>query len=284
MTPLRQKMIDAMRMRGFSMRTHESYLSAVSELARYYGRSPEGLNVEELQAFFAHLAIERGLSGSTCRLYLHAARFLYLQVLQWPSFDVPMTVPKKAQRIPELLTRSEVGRILSACANPKHHMVLCTCYGCGLRVSEVVSLQVRHIDGERHLLRVEQGKGAKDRLVIVSETLLEALRRYWRVYHPAPWLFPGRPPDVALSISSAQRVYQRAKARAGVEKVGGIHSLRHAYATHQLEGGLPVHALQRLLGHHDIHSTLRYVHWVPEYRAGETRHGDLLGALEEVAR
>ncbi len=280
MTPLRQKMIDAMRMRGFSMCTHESYLSAVSELARHYGRSPEGLNVEELQAFFAHLAIERGLSGSTCRLYLYAVRFLYLQVLQWPSFDVPMTVPKKAQRIPELLTCAEVGRILSCCTNPKHYMVLCTCYGCGLRVSEVVSLQVRHIDGERGLLRVEQGKGAKDRLVIVSETLLEELRRYWRAYHPAPWLFPGRPPDVALSISSAQRVYQRAKARAGVEKIGGIHSLRHAYATHQLEAGLPVHELQRLLGHHNLHSTLRYVHWVPEYRAGQTRHRDLLGALE----
>ncbi len=280
MTPLRQKMIDAMRVRGFSIRTHKSYLSAVSELAGYYGRSPEGLDVEKLQAFFAHLAIERGLCGATCRLYLNAVRFLYLQVLQWPSFDVPMTIPKKAQRIPELLTRAEVGRILSCCSNPKHHMVLRTCYGCGLRVSEVVRLQVRHIDGERHLLRVEQGKGAKDRVVIVSETLLEELRRYWRVYHPTPWLFPGRRPDVALSITSAQRVYQRAKARAGVEKIGGIHSLRHAYATHQLEAGLPVHALQRLLGHHNLRSTLRYVHWVPEYRAGQTRHGDLLGALE----
>jgi integrase/recombinase XerD len=280
MSPLRQKMIDAMRMRGFSMRTHQSYLSAVSELAGYYGRSPEELDVEELQAFFAHLAIERELSGATCRLYLNAVRFLYLQVLHWPSFDVPMTVPKKAQRIPELLTRAEVGRILSACANPKHHMVLCTCYGCGLRVSEVVRLQVRHIDGERQLLRVEQGKGAKDRLVIVSEALLAALRRYWRVYHPTLWLFPGRHPHDALSISSAQRVYQRAKARAGVEKVGGIHGLRHAYATHQLEAGLPVHALQRLLGHQNLRSTLRYVHWVPETRAGETRHGDLLGALE----
>ena len=171
MTPLRQKMIDAMCMRGFSVRTHESYLSAVSELARHYGRSPEGLNVEELQAFFAHLAIERGLSGATCRLYLNAVRFLYLQVLEWPSFDVPMTVPKKAQRIPELLTCAEVGQILSCCTNPKHHMVLCTCYGCGLRVSEVVNLQVRHIDGERHLLRVEQGKGGQRQLDLRVTTI-----------------------------------------------------------------------------------------------------------------
>jgi integrase len=280
MTALRQKMIDAMRMRGFSVRTHKSYLSAVSELALYYKRSPEALGVEELQGFFAHLALERNLSGATCRLYLNAVRFLYLQVLEWPSFDVPMTIPKKAQRIPELLTGAEVGRIVACCANPKHRMLLCTCYGCGLRVGEVVRLQVRHIDGERHLLRVEQGKGAKDRLVIVPEALLDALRRYWRLYHPTLWLFPGHRPDVALSISSAQRVYQRAKARAGVDKVGGIHSLRHAYATHQLEAGFPVHALQRLLGHQNLRSTLRYVHWVPDYRAGGTRHHDLIGALE----
>jgi site-specific recombinase XerD len=280
MTALRQKMIDAMRVRGFSVRTHQSYLSAVGELAGYYKRSPETLSVEELQAFFAYLAIERELSGATCRLYLNAVRFFYLQVLGWPSFDVPMTVPKKAQRIPELLTRTEVGRILSCCVNPKHRMLLTTCYGCGLRVSEVVSLQVRHIDGERQLLRVEQGKGAKDRLVVVSEALLDALRRYWRLYHPTLWLFPGSRPDVALSISSAQRVYQRARAQAGVGKVGGIHSLRHAYATHQLEAGLPVHRLQRLLGHQNLRSTLRYVHWVPERRAGHTRHGDLIAALE----
>jgi site-specific recombinase XerD len=280
MTALRQKMIDAMRVRGFSVRTHQSYLSAVGELAGYYKRSPETLSVEELQAFFAYLAIERELSGATCRLYLNAVRFFYLQVLGWPSFDVPMTVPKKAQRIPELLTRTEVGRILSCCVNPKHRMLLTTCYGCGLRVSEVVSLQVRHIDGERQLLRVEQGKGARDRLVVVSEALLDALRRYWRLYHPTLWLFPGSRPDVALSISSAQRVYQRARAQAGVGKVGGIHSLRHAYATHQLEAGLPVHRLQRLLGHQNLRSTLRYVHWVPERRAGHTRHGDLIAALE----
>lgn len=280
MTALRQKMIDAMRVRGFSVRTHQSYLSAVGELAGYYKRSPEALSVEELQAFFAHLAIERELSGATCRLYLNAARFLYLQVLEWPSFDVPMTVPKKAQRIPELLTRAEVGRILSCCTNPKHRMLLTTCYGCGLRVSEVVRLQVRHIDGERQLLRVEQGKGAKDRLVVVGDGLLDALRCYWRLYHPTLWLFPGMRPDVALSISSAQRLYQRAKGRAGVEKVGGIHSLRHAYATHQLEAGVAVHRLQHLLGHQNLQSTLRYVHWVPEWRRGQAHHGDLIAALE----
>jgi integrase/recombinase XerD len=280
MSLLRKQMIDAMRQRGFSVRTHQSDLGAVVQLARFYRRSPDTLTVEEVQAFFAHLALERELSGASCRLYLNAVRFLYLQVLGWPKFDVPIIIPKKPQRIPELLTGAEVARILTASENPKHRIVLATCYGCGLRVSELVALQVRHVDGERRLLRIEQGKGAKDRMVILSDTLLERLRAYWRQYRPWAWLFPGQRPDEALSIGTAQKVYRFAKARAGIEKVGGIHALRHAYATHQLEAGMPVHELQRLLGHNNIHSTLRYVHWMPSYRERQGGHADLLRALE----
>ena len=215
MTPLRHQMIEAMRQRGFSIRTHRSYLAAVSELARYYQRSPARLSPDELQAFFVHLAQERGLSGASCRLYLNAVRFLYLQVLSWPAFEVELIVPKRAQRIPELLTRAEVARILAACTNPKHRMLLETCYGCGLRVSEVCRLRVRDIDGERHLLRIEQGKGAKDRAVSLSPRLLDHLRRYWRAYRPRPWLFPhGQRPERALGISTAQKVFTRAKRHA----------------------------------------------------------------------
>jgi integrase/recombinase XerD len=192
MTPLRQKMMDAMQVRGFSVRTHESYLSAVRDLARYYHRPPDKLNTDELQAYFLYLVKERGLSGASCRLYLNGIRFLYLQVLDWDSFDIQLHAPKAAQRIPELLTRAEVGQILSACKNTKHRMMLMTCYGCGLRVSELVALKVRDIDSERQLLRIEQGKGAKDRQVILSASLLERLRGYWRSYHPTLWLFPRR--------------------------------------------------------------------------------------------
>lgn len=279
MTPLRQKMIDAMQVRGFSVRTHHSYLEAVSRLAQHYRRSPDRLSGEELQAFFLYLAKERGLSGATCRLYLNAIRFLYLHVLGRDSFGVTLAVPKRAQRIPELLTRDEVGRILSACRNIKHRMALTTCYGCGLRVSEVVALKVRHIDGERRLLRVEQGKGAKDRHVIVSDMLLLQLRRYWQLLRPRDWLFPGREVSTPLSVPSVQKAFTAAKRRAGIDKVGGIHALRHAYATHQLEAGMPVHQLQRLLGHQDIHSTLRYVHWIPDYREGKTG-ADLIAQLD----
>lgn len=281
MTPLRQQMIDAMRQRGFSVRTHQSYLSAVSALARYYRRSPAQLDVQQLQAYFKYLAIERDLSGASCRLYLNAVRFLYLQVLQWPSFDVSIVVPKRAQRIPELLTRSEVARIVTACTNPKHRMLLITCYGAALRVSELVALRVRHIDGERALLRIEQGKGAKDRMVPLSATLLSALRRYWSTCRPRDWLFPHtHHPDAHVGISTAQRVYTAAKRRAGVAKVGGIHALRHAYATHQLENGLAVNELQHLLGHAHLQSTMRYLHWVPGVRGPGQGPADLIGALE----
>lgn len=281
MTRLRDRMIAAMRQRGFSVRTHQSYLHAVTELAGYYRRSPDALDVRQLQRFFDHLAQERSLSPASCRLYLNGIRFLYLQVLQWKSFDVRLVVPKRARRIPELLGREEVRRIFEACTNTRHRMLLETTYGCGLRVSEVVALRVRDVDGERGLLRIEQGKGARDRLVTLSPALLDRLRTYWRICRPGLWLFPSiRDPASHLDISSVQKIYTAAKARAGVEKVGGIHGLRHAYATHQLEHGLPVHELQHLLGHRSLRTTQRYVHWVPGCSRAGAGHADLVGSLE----
>lgn len=280
MTPLRQQMIDAMLVRGMSPRTQRSYLMAVTELAKYFHRSPDQLSGEELQAFFLALVKERHLAPATCRLYLNALRFFYLHVLGRDSFGVKLQVPKLEQRIPELLMRSEVKRILAVYSNLKHRLLLETCYGCGLRVSELVAVQVRHLDGERRLLRVEQGKGAKDRAVILSPTLLQRLREYWRILRPPLWLFPGRNQDLPLAIETVQKLYSNAKQRAGVQKIGGIHSLRHAYATHQLEDGMPLHQLQHQLGHNNIRSTLRYVHWVPGYRESEGG-GDLLSKLDQ---
>lgn len=280
MTPLRQKMIAAMRQRGLAVQTHKAYLAAVTRLAMYYGRSPDKVKVEELQGFFDHLAQECNLSASSIRQCLNGIRFLYLQVLQWPSFDVELVIPKLPQRIPELLTRGEVRRILQACPNPKHRMLLELTYGCGLRVSEAVSLKVRDIDGERSMLRIVQAKGAKDRLVTLSASLLTRLRYYWALCHPEVWLFPSaHEPTSHISRSCAQRVYRSAKTRAGVTKAGGIHGLRHAYATHQLESGLPIHELQRMLGHGSLQSTQRYVHWLPEGRRVGQGHADLLAGL-----
>ncbi len=161
MTPLRQQMIDAMRQRGFSIRTHKSYLGAVQGLARYFHTAPEQLGPDQIQKYFVYLVQEKGLSNASCRMYLNGLRFLYLQVLHWPHFDIPVVLPGRSQKIPELLTRSEIGQIIDACPDDKSRVMLLTCYGCGLRVSELVALKVRHIDGERSLLRIEQGKGKK---------------------------------------------------------------------------------------------------------------------------
>ena len=279
MSELRQQMIDAMRQRGYSVRTHQAYLAAVEDLGRFYRRSPARLSVEEVKGYFRELAVRRGLSASTCRQHFHAARFFYHQVLERPGFDFSVALPKRRERIPELLTRAEVARLLCACYNLKHRTALATCYGCGLRVSELLALRVRDIDGERQLLRVEQGKGGKDRLVPIGTALLHALRVYWRHFRPALWLFPhGNRPEQALSITTYQKVFQCAKARAGIEKVGGIHALRHAYATHQLQSGLPLQDLQHYLGHSSIRTTMGYLHWIPNYRQAQGEH-DLIAQL-----
>ncbi|MCK0716480.1 tyrosine-type recombinase/integrase [Chromohalobacter sarecensis] len=280
MTALRQAMIEAMRQRGFAPRTHATYLMVITELARYFHRPPDTLNTDDLQHFFHHLVQERGLSAASCRVYLHGVRFLYLQVLHWQSVDVSPVVPKTPQRIPELLTRDEVRRILAACHNPKHRMMLELCYGCGLRVSEVCHLRVSDIDSQRGQLRVAQGKGAKDRMVLLSATLLDRLRDYWRAYRPQTWLFPSALfPDRALHPSAPQKVFTQAKRQAGVKRIGGIHSLRHAYATHVLEQGLPVHQLQRLLGHRSVQSTMRYMHWLPGQQGASHSPIDLVAGL-----
>ncbi|MBL4622532.1 MAG: tyrosine-type recombinase/integrase [Immundisolibacteraceae bacterium] len=159
--------------------------------------------------------------------------------------------------------------ILKATTNLKRRALLALCYGCGLRVSEVAVLRVSDIDSERHLLRVTQGKGHKDRSVIISAGLLEYLQRYWRMFRPCQWLFYSTDVSRSYSIGSVQRAFTQAKQTAGINKIGGIHSLRHAYATHQLAAGMPIHILKQQLGHKDIHSTLRYVHWVPSYQEGK---------------
>jgi len=281
MTALRQQMIAAMRQRGFSIRTHQAYLGAAQSLSRYFNRPPDQLKASQLQDYFVYLVQERGLCGASCRLHLNGLRFLYLQVLHWGEFDIPITYPKKAQRIPELLTRSEVRQIIHACANAKHRMMLLTCYGCGLRVSELVRLKVQQIDGERLLLRIEQGKGAKDRMVVLSTGLLNQLRHYWCRYRPTQWLFPNaNTPTLHLSTGTIQRRFKQAKQTAAIDKIGGIHSLRHAYATHQLENGIAIHKLQHQLGHNDLRSTLRYVHWLPSYQQGKAQFSDLVTELE----
>ncbi len=276
MSPLRQRTITAMQMHGFSPRTHESYLAAVRDLAKFTRRSPDTLDHAALTGYFEHLVLERKLAPASVRLFYNGIRFLYLQVLAWPAVDLEMDLPKRPQRIPGLLTRAQVAAILAACDSPRYRTMLTVCYGCGLRPSEVLALRVKDIDSERKRLRIEQGKGAKDRLVPLSPTLLDELRAYWRLYRPDDWLFAGRGGE-PLSPTVLQKAYTQAKRTAGVTTLGGIHGLRHAYATHQLAAGLGVERLQRLMGHGSIQTALRYVHWLPSAAEGA-------GALDLIAQ
>ncbi|WP_250656290.1 tyrosine-type recombinase/integrase [Alkalimarinus coralli] len=276
MTPLRQKMIDLMLVKRFSPRTQQSYLYSVQSLAQYYHCSPDQLGQDEIQRYLIYLVKEKNLAANSCRLQLNGIRFFFHHVLKRPPYHLVLHYPRRPLQIPELLSRSEALRIVNAPQNLKHRTQLKLCYGCGLRVSEVVAVRIKDIDGERQLLRVEQGKGAKDRFVPLSPRLLEQLREYWRHYRPREHLFDSNHLGHATGVSTVQRVYTRSKKQAGVTKKGGIHALRHAFATQQLEAGLPIHLLQCWLGHKDIHTTMRYVHWVPHYQAGRSCFADLL--------
>ena len=260
MTTLRMRMDNDLLVRGMAERTREAYLAAVTRLARHYDRSPDRLSPQEVQAYLVHMLREEHLAWSTCGIAVHAFRFLYHTTLGRPESTFTIPGPKQPQRLPEILSPGEVRRLIDSTANRKQRALLATTYGAGLRVSEVVRLQLHHIDAERMSLRVEQGKGGKDRYTLLSPRLLEELRAYWRAYRPSQWLFPARGGKGSMDVSTAQKLYYAAKGRAGITKRGGIHALRHAFATHLLEAGTDLHTIQRLLGHGDIRTTMRYLH------------------------
>lgn len=260
MSALRDRMIRDMTLRGFSPRTHKSYLAAVVALARHYRRSPAEISNDEVQTYLAHMVQQRKLAWSTCALAANAFRFLYHVTLGHPQTTFCVPIPRQPQRLPEILSRAEVWRLLDACTVPKHRLVLATAYAAGLRVSELVALKVTDLDLDRMTIRVEQGKRAKDRYVPLSTQLLAELRTHWTRQAPGHWVFPNRQGTRPMDLTVAQKIYMLAKTRAGIRKAGGIHALRHAFATHLLEAGTDLHTVQRLLGHHHLSTTMRYFH------------------------
>jgi len=260
MTELRRRMDNDMILRGMAERTRDSYLSAVARMARFYGRSPDRIVEGEVQAYLLHLIREKKLSWSTCNIAASGLRFFYHITLRRgrTAFSIPS--PQQPSQLPEILSREEVLRLLQVPSIRKHRTVLATTYAAGLRVSEVVQLKITDVDSDRMTLRVEQGKGAKDRYTLLSPRLLEELRLYWSECRPVRWLFPALRSPNPMHISTAQKIYTAAKLKAGITKRGGIHALRHAFATHLLEAGTDLHTIQRLLGHGHISATQRYFH------------------------
>lgn len=268
MTPLRNQMIRELELARKSPRTIEAYVSAVAQLAAHFGRSPDQISVEEIRDFVHYLVTARKCAYSTVNQKLAGLKFFYRHVLGREEFDLRVPA-KRSRRLPEPLSREEVARLLQAAEyNPKHRMLLVTAYAAGLRASELVHLQLADIHSERMLIRVNQGKGLKDRYTLLSPKLLSELREYWKLYRPAKWLFPGRLPTEPLTSGSAQEVFYKAKRLAGLKRGRGIHTLRHCFASHLLESGMDLPTLQRLLGHTSLVTTAIYLH-VTEERLAE---------------
>lgn len=259
-SPLRQKMCVEMRVRHFSERTEESYLHVIEQLYKYYLRMPDRLNRDEVVAFLEHCVTVRKLSRSTVNVYFQACRFLYEQVLRQDrmSFQLPRRSRPKTR--PQILSPAECRRLINAPGNLKHKTLLHMAYGSGLRVSELVHLKPEHIESDRMMVYVQAGKGHKDRYTLLSESARDVLRDYRRAYRPSAWLFYGRDPERPLTVESAQQVYYQALVKSGVRRIGGIHTLRHCFATHLMENGLDIYALQRLMGHCGIKTTCGYMH------------------------
>jgi integrase/recombinase XerD len=257
MGALRQKMIEEIRLRNFSPRTEQSYVSAMVGLAKYYRQSPDQLSQEQIRAYLLHLK-ERGLSPSSRNVAISGMKFFYNQCLGWNEKQLFIPPRKRSWQLPEVLSPKEVERLLLAATKQRDRCLLMTAYATGLRVSELVRLKVSAIDSHRMMVRVEQGKGRKDRYTILSQRLLEELRAYWKVHRSKSWLFPNAKGGPLL-IDYAQKIYNLAKLRAGIQKGHGIHTLRHCFATHLLEAGVDLRTIQTLLGHTSLLSTERYL-------------------------
>ena len=264
MTPLRQRMTDAMLQRGFSPRTQESYIDAIYGMAKHYRRDPAEYTAQEVEAYLLHMIKERHLSYSTMNQAACAARFLYEKVLGHGRELFPIPMAKVPAKQPELLAREEIARLFAACSHPVYRMLLQTMYAAGLRVSEACALRVSDIDSapDRMCIRVGIGKGGKGRYTLLGATLLDSLRRYVRTFRPRTWLFCNGTGVQPVGVCSAQRAYQGARHRAGIMKSGGTHTLRHGFATHLLEGGVDLFTIQKLLCHGHIATTSRYLHLI----------------------
>lgn len=291
MTALRQRMLDALVLRGMAQRTQESYIGAVVLLARYYSRSPDTLTSEQVQQYLLHLRRERRRSVATVNQYGCAFRFLYGTVLGLDGTQFQIPLAAAPQRLPQILSRQEIARLFAATRHEAARSFLMVAYATGLRLSELRHLRAADIDGhaDRMCIRVEQGKGAKDRYVPLDCDLLELLRRHWRLAgltRKQPWLFPS-PQDAARPISDTtpQKWYHAARADAAITKQGGIHMLRHCYATHTLEAGVDLYTLSRWLGHKHVSTTSRYLHLArPDAPDGARRNPlNLLAALPPVS-
>jgi len=281
MTPLRQRMIEDMQLRGRSANTQRAYVGAVRQLAGYYMRSPDEISEEELREYFLYLANVKQNAHSSSTVAICAIKFLYETTLkrEWPTLQL-VRAPK-AQKLPVVLSHEEVQKILSHLRRQHYQVCLSTIYACGLRISDGVNLQVRDIDRERMQLHVRESKGLRERYVPLPQRTLELLRIYWATHRNPVWLFPSRrwgsTPTIAtqpMRPKGVSEAFQEARKASGVSKHATVHSLRHAYATHLLEAGVNLRRIQLYLGHRSLATTALYTHLMNHSQEGVTNPVD----------
>ncbi len=260
MTRLRQRMIEDMQIRNLAVTTQATYVGAVAGFARHFGRSPEVLGAAEIREYQIYLLKERGMNPASLVKIVAALRFLYRQTLKRPEMIEAIPSPKVAKKLPTVLSREEVATCLAATNGLKHRALLMFFYGCGLRLSETIHLRVEDIDSKQMLVQVHHGKGQRQRLVPLPESLLDVLRKYWKQSRPKGWLFPGGIAGRPLTPRAVTDVCHRVRRNAGLKKRFYPHCLRHSFATHLLEDGADLRLIQTLLGHRQLSTTAIYTH------------------------
>jgi integrase/recombinase XerD len=278
MTPLRQRFIEDMQLRGLAPTTQRSYLHYVAEYAKFYNTSPEHLDLEAIRQYQLYLLNERRLSPESINTFASAVQFLYQKTLEMPWGSACFPRVKRPERLPVVLSPEEVEHFFRHVPSLKYRAVLMACYGAGLRISEAVALRIVDIDSRRHLIRVQQGKGAKDRYAMLSPRLLAVLRVYWRAARPRNWLFPSWRQERHLTSNAVSQACRDASQQSGLRKRITAHTLRHSFATHLLENGTDVRVIQVLLGHSRIDTTARYAAVSPQVVACAISPLDRLGA------
>jgi site-specific recombinase XerD len=278
-------MIEDMRVRNLSPNTQRAYVEHVARFARYFGKSPELLGPEDIRTYQVYLTRQKHASSSSLVQAVCALRFLFRLTLgkEWTIRYIP--TPKKEKKLPVVPSQDEVSRLFEKLPNLKHRAILMTAYATGLRVSEVVLLRVADIDSRRMMIRVEQGKGQKDRYVMLSPNLLELLRAYWKVARPSNYLFPGQRAGRPITQKRVLQVCVKAGVLAGLSKRVTVRAMRHAFATHLLEAGTNIRIIQLLLGHRSLQTTARYTHVSSSTVCSTSSPLDLLPkAVEEIEK
>ena len=262
MTELRKKMIRAMELKNLSHNTQRAYLAAVTGIAKFYKQSPDKMTQEKIEDYLLYLKLDKGIAPNSCYGVLSGLRFFYKHVTE-EEIPVTYSIRRTARKLPEVLTMEDIWKIICSAKNLKHKMILMTTYSAGLRASETLNLKTENIDSQTMLIKVEEGKGKKDRYTLLSKRLLAELRAYYCKYRPGIYLFPSsynKKKKRPLSYESIRTIYENARKKAGVKKGNGIHTLRHSFATHLLEAGYDLRKIQVLMGHSRLTTTMIYLH------------------------